>query len=270
MNIFEILNNGRGCINEENISSFLAYLLDPNEDHGLGSVFLEKFLNDLKISEGEIKTTDINKIDIKLEYLVNSPAKRYIDLVFETSEHIIAIENKILESSKRSHQLQDEYNGLKSSEDYKNSNKAILMVYLVPNEDKKENFEPDKNSNDKYQLLLWKDVINTLNKILSEENKCEINPINDYTKHTIKAFISFMNSTIQPKYFSCNEKYYRIFKYSSGKILVEQEEQNEWKMARPSSKAIIREKLKELNLYEEGTTQNTRALGAKLYKELKK
>lgn len=269
MNIFETLNNGKGCVNEENISSFLAYLLNPNEDHGLGSVFLEKFLNKLKIAEGEIKTTDINKIDIKLEFPVNIPTKRYIDLVFETSEHIIAIENKVLESSKRPHQLQDEYNGLKSSEAYKNSNKSILMVYLVPENDRKEKFEPDKDSKDKYQLLLWEDVINTLITILDEENKCKINPINDYTKHTIKAFISFMNSTIQPKYFSCNEKYYRIFKYSSGKILVEQEEENEWKEAVPSSKAIIREKLKELKLYCEDNNYTTRQLGSRLYKELK-
>lgn len=266
MNIFETLNHGKGCINEENISSFLAYLLDPNEDHGLGTVFLEKFLNKLNLSDGEIKTTDMNNLDITLEFPVD---KRYIDIVFETSEHIIAIENKILEKSKQNGQLQDEYNGLKSSEAYKNSNKSILMVYLVPEKDRKEKFEPDKNSKDKYQLLLWEDVINSLITILDEENQCKINPINDYTKHTIKAFISFMNSTIQPKYFYCNEKYYRIFKYSSGRILVEQEEQNEWKEAVPSSKAIIREKLKELKLYCEDNNYTTRQLGSKLYKELK-
>ena len=267
MNIFEILNQGKGYINEENISSFLAYLLDPNEDHGLGTVFLEKFLKKLNLTDGEIKTTNMNNLNIKLEFQVNIPAKRYIDIVFETSEHIIAIENKILESSKRPKQLEDEYNGLKSSENYKNSNKAILMVYLVPEKDKKENFEPDKNNKDKYELLLWKDVNKILIKILCKENRGRINPIYDYTKHTIKAFISFMNSTTQPEYFYCNEKYYRIFKYSSGKILVQEETKNAWKNVK-SSIAIVRDKLKELNLYEEKTTQNTRSLGAKLYKKL--
>jgi hypothetical protein len=44
MNIFRILAQGDGSINEPNVSAFLGYLLNPNEDHGLGSVFLQKFL----------------------------------------------------------------------------------------------------------------------------------------------------------------------------------------------------------------------------------
>lgn len=44
MNIFRILAQGDGSINEPNVSAFLGYLLDPNEDHGLGSKFLEQFL----------------------------------------------------------------------------------------------------------------------------------------------------------------------------------------------------------------------------------
>lgn len=44
MNIFRILAQGDGSINEPNVSAFLGYLLDPNEDHGLGSIFLERFL----------------------------------------------------------------------------------------------------------------------------------------------------------------------------------------------------------------------------------
>ncbi len=266
MNIFETLNHGKGCINEENISSFLAYLLDPNEDHGLETVFLEKFLNKLNLSDGEIKTTDMNNLDITLEFPAD---KRYIDIVFETSEHIIAIENKILEKSKQNGQLQDEYNGLKISDEYKNSNKAILMIYLVP-EDKGEKIELDKSRNDDYKLLLWQDVIkDVLMDILNDETQGKINPIYDYTKHTIKAFINFLNSTLNPLGFKCNGKNYRIFKYSSGKILVQEETENTWKDVK-SSKAIVRDKLRELNLYEEGTTQNTRSLGAKLYNKLKK
>lgn len=44
MNIFKILAQGDGSINEPNVSAFLGYLLNPNEDHGLGSRFLEPFL----------------------------------------------------------------------------------------------------------------------------------------------------------------------------------------------------------------------------------
>lgn len=33
MNIFKILASGHGSISETNISAFLGYLLNPNEDH---------------------------------------------------------------------------------------------------------------------------------------------------------------------------------------------------------------------------------------------
>lgn len=45
MNIFKVLANGDGRINEPNVSAFLGYLLDPYQDHGLGYEFLDRFLN---------------------------------------------------------------------------------------------------------------------------------------------------------------------------------------------------------------------------------
>ena len=108
MNIFEVLSQGKGSINEENISSFLAYLLDPNEDHGLYTEFLERFLAQLGLKSSEI---DSDNFDITLEFPVKTDKKYYIDLIFETNNYIIAIENKILESSKRKNQLQNEYDG---------------------------------------------------------------------------------------------------------------------------------------------------------------
>ena len=44
MNIFRVLAQGDGSINEPNVSAFLGYLLNPGEDHGLDSLFLEEFL----------------------------------------------------------------------------------------------------------------------------------------------------------------------------------------------------------------------------------
>ena len=54
MNIFETLQKGKGCINEENVSSFLGYLLNPNEDHDLKTTFFESFLKHIKIKDSEI------------------------------------------------------------------------------------------------------------------------------------------------------------------------------------------------------------------------
>jgi hypothetical protein len=119
MNIFEVLSNGKGRINEENVSAFLGYLLDPNENHDLGSEFFEKFLTKIGIKEDEIKATDIDNIEINYEFKVCPDNKkcRYIDIVFETADHIIAIENKISENAMQKNQLQEEYDGLKLSDE---------------------------------------------------------------------------------------------------------------------------------------------------------
>ena len=47
MNIFKILSSNDGSINEPNVSSFLAYLLNPNEDHGISSLLLQEILQDI-------------------------------------------------------------------------------------------------------------------------------------------------------------------------------------------------------------------------------
>ena len=277
MNIFEVLSQGKGSINEENISSFLAYLLDPNEDHGLYTEFLERFLAQLGLKSSEI---DSDNFDITLEFPVKTDKKYYIDLIFETNNYIIAIENKILESSKRKNQLQNEYDGLKESEFYKEiGRKPIIMVSLSP-----KNTDEDirQEENDCLKELAWQEVLDILIKILEDENKCKINPINEYTKHTIKAFINFMNCLdCKVKEFSLHGRDdYRIIKYSSGKILVEQRVEQEnggddepkWEPAQPCSKAIIKAKLRELDsksytaeILKKGTT---RSLGAKLFKSL--
>jgi len=44
MNIFKILASGHGNVSETNVSAFLGYLLNPNEDHGLKDEFFKEFL----------------------------------------------------------------------------------------------------------------------------------------------------------------------------------------------------------------------------------
>lgn len=43
MNIFNVLGRGNGNISETNVSAFLGYILNPNEDHGLKDVFLKEY-----------------------------------------------------------------------------------------------------------------------------------------------------------------------------------------------------------------------------------
>ena len=112
MNIFEVLSRGNGSVNEENVSAFLAYLLDPNETHGLSGVFLEAFVGLLGLSNGESELIcSADSLKIKLEW--TDEGQRYIDIVLEAEcadeKIIIAIENKIQHSSFRNEQLKNQY-----------------------------------------------------------------------------------------------------------------------------------------------------------------
>ena len=89
MNIFKILSSYDGSIKEPNISSFLAYLLDLNEDHGLSDLLLKSIIQDFKNINidffSKIKN-DLNQYEIKInpEYSVFLDNKRRdIDVVIE-------------------------------------------------------------------------------------------------------------------------------------------------------------------------------------------
>lgn len=44
MNIFSVLSMGKSRLHETSMSAMLAYLLNPNQDHGVGNKFLKSFL----------------------------------------------------------------------------------------------------------------------------------------------------------------------------------------------------------------------------------
>lgn len=60
MNIFNVLSQGKGSINEENMSAMLAFLLSDKQTHGLGDVFLKRFLT--LLSEKMNYPSDFNKL----------------------------------------------------------------------------------------------------------------------------------------------------------------------------------------------------------------
>ena len=70
MNIFKILSSYDGSIKEPNISSFLAYLLDFNEDHGLSDLLLKSILLDFKeVNQNffhKIKLADLTQSDVTI------------------------------------------------------------------------------------------------------------------------------------------------------------------------------------------------------------
>lgn len=246
VNIFKVLSSYDGTINEPNISSFLAYLLDPSKDHGLKNVLLKRFLSPLLLrykdyyyellnDQDELAISDYT-VSVQAEVTVkHGKGSRDIDILVElfnkkTNElaYSFCIENKIRDNSiKDDNQLIEEVEGLWNHYKKADLTPNIGLIFLTlaktskaENEFNKAN-EALKNNADlrssKCFHLTWKpdkdkdstDTVSILKGILADEATGSIDPIYEYMKHTIKAFISFIEND-----FLSNDLDERSVKYS--------------------------------------------------------
>lgn len=186
MNIFKILSNGDGSINEPNVSSLLGYLLDPSETHGLSSGLLERFINPLILEFPEVYKSISTKNRKTVNLSINSPYTvdllteeklsflsrgdnykcRHIDIIIEIFKsdeliHCIAIENKINALSVGKNQLEEEFRGLVQKYSELQTKPIISFIYLIPHAIK--NTESEFNKLEK-EIANHKDVINTIAK----------------------------------------------------------------------------------------------------------
>lgn len=212
MNIFKILSSYDGSIKEPNISSFLAYLLDLSEDHGMSDLLLRSIVADFKEKYPESFSTiknDLTEYDIQInpEYSVRYYDERKdIDIVIEIySENkeepfvSFCFENKITDASisKKDNQLEKEYEGLKASYKENNWNTPIAFCYLTLEDTKKSNDEFEKLSCDNKIHLYWKGENSIQAKILNileQERIGEIDPISEDSKFLIKSFLAFIKT----------------------------------------------------------------------------
>lgn len=228
MNIFRILSSNDGSINEPNVSSFLAYLLDPNEDHGISSLLLQELLSDItKINPDFLnkikfndRITDLSKysgysINIIPELSVNLEKKgkkkrRDIDIIIEIIDdnkseiiYSICLENKITDSSivKGDSQLEDELIGLENYYSESNCNPEIYVIYLTPYPSNTSSDSFEKLNYDKKYHLYWDNdhnsVFNKLIKIFNNERDGLIDPINNQSYYLIKSFLSFIKTNFK-------------------------------------------------------------------------
>jgi len=221
LNIFKALNRGNGRISETNMSAMLAYLLDPRQPHGLGHTFLEHFLRHV---QGNMEKNDFfEKFLAKMEnfevvvelegaYSLPGPPKitRSIDVSIQiistkTEEeiHRIAIENKIKPQAADPLQLKEEFQVILDS--LGDAPTPVTMVFLTPqvnhaklNEEFDMLDESTLNKNHKVRIF-WDEqkdkqegVSSIIRNVLMQEMKCEIEPISDYVRHTLKAFVQFI------------------------------------------------------------------------------
>lgn len=218
MNIFKVIASGQDSFKETNASAILAWLLHPEMEHGLGYTFLSRFINEIippdnsELTElakklkhnfrGELESK--NKLWLDLEKYVDTSR---IDIIIGFENWVFALENKIYSRSFQTGQLKREYQGLKSHENLKNS--KFGMIYLVPvsegSETNEEKFEKEfdgflVDGKDFKKIITWQknriDNTNSISDILSnillDEVEGKIDPISEYTRHTLKALLSFI------------------------------------------------------------------------------
>jgi len=232
MNIFKILANGDGTINEANVSAFLGYLLDPYADHGLGFEFLDKFLTNFFDDEFKTRKYDYEIIFEQAfkEYNNKKSKKEIVDIIIacfdnqakegEKYLHSLLSERRIIKQiflleikikgSLTKDQVKNQYE--KSISELKSiltedrfDEKSVFSIYLTP-DDTKFDVEFNTYSNKiSGNHIIWNSkvnedsVLNLLKEIISDETKGEIEAINEYTKYTIKSFIMFIENDFKSK-----------------------------------------------------------------------
>ena len=238
MNIFRTIASGKHAFREEFVSAFLAYLLSPKMDHGLGFTVLTRLLTHvaeknqakpLKELAAQLKSRLWENIFgdefsfpvVELEFAYPGG---FIDVVIRIDNWFIMIENKIIQSSKKDNQIREQYKGLQ--EVLKNrefgDNYRILMIYLVPGTQSEGGWsvspsfynEMDKvvlRENDFKSLVSWQpstyeesetiSIISIIREILRDEANGMITPISSEVKHTLLSLVDFAIGEFQGFYY---------------------------------------------------------------------
>ena len=213
MNIFTALSARRDSkLRETNLSAIFAYFLDPAQDHGLGITFLKSFLEIVGIAEEiQKKQVDLAKTGVSTEKRYETtPSKNSkqthilmdIEIEFANSKgdimHAIVVENKIKPGAANLKQLDRYYKIFKKD----NPDTKITMVFLTPDSTAtklKQEYEklgleesPKQADKDNKAWRFWtgdQSIQSMIRRdLLEKETAGKISPINEYAKHTLKAF----------------------------------------------------------------------------------
>lgn len=196
------------------MSALLGYLLDSNQDHGLGDTFIRAFLEhlDSEVFAGILEQGSINAtVELEVEYELNN-GRRDIDIevtvrgASDADDFRLVVENKIKRSAANPKQLREYYEAI-LEDDPKARN--LYMVFLTPETNASAlNAEFSnlvlKGGRQHFKKRIYWDsekqggILPMLRQILMHESIGEITPINEYMRHTIKAFIRHAAVVTQP------------------------------------------------------------------------
>jgi hypothetical protein len=222
MNIFDVLNSGKGRINEENVSAMLRFLLDPAAAHGLGAVFLHRFIAALQLRNRDADALGSEyAVEVMLEQSYEVPESgrsRSVDIELvlfrrpsagSTGDveilRRIAIENKIRSGSADRDQLREEYLAIRGDADV---SVPITMVFLTSAGKgalaaEFEALSAELLGTDSKVWMRWCDakeiepasIVDIIRSILEDESKCKIDPIADAVRHILRAFVVHIERT---------------------------------------------------------------------------
>lgn len=173
-NIFQIL---RITKNEIRHSNFLSWLLDPNESHKLGDIFLKRFLREVfssdkfgNIDQVDVEGMDLSKVEIQREW-------KNIDILIKLENVVVCVENKVL-SKEHSNQL------IRYKEIIENQfpNYHQTFVYLTPEGDTSE------DESDTYEPISYEFIVESLDRIISVYGES----LNEQVKNYIKDYINII------------------------------------------------------------------------------
>jgi len=210
MNIFHVLSQGKARLHEPSMSAMLGYLLDSNKDHGLADSVIRELLQAIDearfrdiLSMGFI----ISEVILESPYELDEERKRSIDIdivLLDTKKkiiHRVIIENKIKVGAANPKQLQEYYQAIMRDR----PEEELTIVFLTPNTSSRQltaefnNLLLEKKEHKKYWIR-WsssekKCISRVLQNVLGLEVSGKINPINEYMRHTLKAFIQHSLTT---------------------------------------------------------------------------
>lgn len=243
MNIFKILSSYDGTIKEPNISAFISYLINPYEDHGLKHWFLFELIKRTASFDlldeplGEFRSKIGSRdyvVKIRPEFPVDIEfnekyKRRDIDILIEIFKndheqptYAICLENKINEASIADQdQLADEIQGLKQLYSSEEEKTKIGLIYLIPKFTPRAELSYNKVDCNK-KVILWSldddSISSILRKILRKESEGFIDPLCDTIKHTLRAFLAFIENQFRNNY---EYRSFPVEKQKYGKPVIE-------------------------------------------------
>jgi hypothetical protein len=217
MNIFKILSRGDGKLRETNVSAFSGFLLDPKEQHGLGKLFLGRFLELITEKINKDKSNPLEKlfvndelskeltekfsVDVNIEKHLTVNGKNYgdidVEVIFKDRDDDYTIkllmEIKINDNATRNSDVQlNKYLSFLNEDE---SNQKLLVLLAGNSVFTKNTVK--KIEDDSLVFISWDEIVDVLSGVFEDNSKGEIDPIQYSTLFLLVSFKQFILSNFR-------------------------------------------------------------------------